>query len=223
MDPLWLLEKAYKKSRYHVGGEWQDQFRWCFGGDGGDGGGGGGEDSVDEGYATSQEAQDEADAAAAEAAEAAEAQSAAGRAGFEGWGVSGLPGADEAEDFGTGFIGLEDPETGFIDPASPVSDPNAGFSETFGITPGQAIAGLIDPSLIGLALAPLGLPVLGGVAASRGLSAVSDVTGLTGAVEEATGVDVTSGIVGQGLSAAGLARGGVVPLQSGIGSLYGRK
>ncbi len=59
MDALWLLEKAYKKSRHHVSGEWQDQFRWCFGGDGGDGGGG---DGVDEGEATSQEAQDEADA-----------------------------------------------------------------------------------------------------------------------------------------------------------------
>jgi len=40
MDALWLLEKAYKKSRHHVSGEWQDQFRWCFGGDGGDGDGG---------------------------------------------------------------------------------------------------------------------------------------------------------------------------------------
>jgi len=55
MDALWLLEKAYKKSRHHVSGEWQDQFRWCFGGDGGGGGGGGGE-GVDEGEATSQEA-----------------------------------------------------------------------------------------------------------------------------------------------------------------------
>jgi len=219
MDALWLLEKAYKKSRHHVGGEWQDQFRWCFGGDGGgDGGGGGG---VDEGEATSQDAQDEADANAAEAAEAAEAQSAAGRAGFEGWGVSGKEGPGETTDFSTGFIGLEDYETGFIDPASPVSDPNAGFSENFGVTPGQAFAGLIDPSPIGLATSVLGLGPLGGVIASQGLSALSDVTGLTGAVEDETDVNITGGIVGQATN--GYARGGAVPLQSGIGSLYGRK
>lgn len=217
MDALWLLEKAYKKSRHHVGGEWQDQFRWCFGGDGGGGADGGG---VDEGEATSQEAQDEADANAAEAAEAAEAQSAAGRAGFEGWGMSGKEGPGETTDFSTGFIGLEDYETGFVDPASPVSDPNAGFSANFGVTPGQAFAGLIDPSVVSLALAPLGLPALGGLVASNAISAIADVTGLTGAVEAETGVSITDGIAGQ---AGAYARGGVVPLQSGIGSLYGRK
>jgi hypothetical protein len=212
MDPLWLIEKAYKKTRHHVGGEWQDQFRWCFGGDGGGGSGGG--DSVDEGEPTSQEAQDEAD----EAAEAAASQSAEGRAGFNLSPQSGLPGPGETED-GLGFIGLEDPETGYIDPAGPLSS-TANFSETFGVTPGQALAGLVDPSPIGIATTVLGLGPIGGVLASRGLSAISDVTGLTGAVEAETGVDITSGIAGQ---AGAYARGGVVPLQSGIGSLYGRK
>lgn len=216
MDALWLLEKAYKKTRHHVGGEWQDQFRWCFGGDGGGGADGGG---VDEGAATSQEAQDEADNAAAEAEAAAEAQSAEGRAGFEGWGMSGREGPGETTDSYSGYIGVEDLETGFVDPASPVES-NASFSETFGKTPGQALAGLFDPSPIGLATSVLGLGPLGGVLASQGLSALSDVTGLTGAVEDETGVDVTGGIGGQ----MGLyARGGAVPLQNGIGSLYGRK
>ncbi len=217
MDSLTLLERSYRKSRHAVDGEWHDKFRWCFGGDGGDGGGDGG--GVDEGAATSQEAQDEADANAAEAAEAAEAQSAEGRAGFEGWGMSGKEGPSETTDSYSGFIGIEDPETGFVDPASPVES-NASFSETFGVTPSQALTGLIDPSIVSVALAPLGLPALTGLAVSQGVSALSDVTGFTNAAEEETGVSITGGLGGQ----MGLyARGGVVPLQSGIGSLYGRK
>ena len=226
MDSLTLLERSYRKSRHAVDGEWQDKFRWCFGGDGGPGGGG--EDSVDEGQPTSQAAQDEAD----EAAAAAAAQSAEGRAGFEGWGLSGLPGPGEEED-SFGYIGVADPETGYIDPAGPL-DSQASFSETFGKTPGQALAEALDPSLLGLVMAPitgpvttaLGLTGIPGLAASTGLSLgaskAADESGLTGAVKDATGgIDITGGIVGQATN--GYARGGPVRLQDGIGSLYGKR
>lgn len=225
MDSLTLLERSYRKSRHTVDGEWQDKFRWCFGGDGGGGGGEGG-DAVDEGEPTSQDAQDEADAAA----EAAAAQSDAGRAGFEGWGLSGLPGPGEEED-SFGYTGVPDYETGRVDPAANL-DSQASFSETFGRTPAEAIAGIADPSIFGLVMSPftsgltaaMGLSGLAGMAASTGLSAAAseaaDESGLTGAVEDATGVSITGGIGGQ----MGLyARGGPVRLQDGIGSLYGRR
>lgn len=218
MDSLTLLERSYRKSRHAVDGEWQDKFRWCFGGDGGPGGGG--EDSVDEGEPTSQAAQDEAD----EAAAAAAAQSAEGRAGFEGFGVSGLPGPGEEED-SFGYIGVADPETGLVDPAATL-DSQANFSETFGKTPAQAIAEIADPNIIALMAAPFtaGLTGIKGIAASTGINAalseLSDITGLTSAVEDETGVSLTGGIGGQ----MGLyARGGPVRLQDGIGSLYGKR
>lgn len=226
MDSLTLLERSYRKSRHAVDGEWHDKFRWCFGGDGGDGGGDGDGDAVDEGEPTSQDAQDEADDAAAAAA----AQSAAGQAGFAGWGLSGLPGPGEEED-SYGYTGIVDYETGLVDPAA-TPDSEANFSETFGFTPADALASIADPSVLGIALAPvtsgltaaMGLSGLTGIAASTGLSAAAseaaDQTGLTSAVEDATGVDITGGIGGQ----MGLyARGGPVRLQDGIGSLYGRR
>lgn len=224
MDSLTLLERSYRKSRHAVDGEWHDKFRWCFGGDGGGGDGDG--DAVDEGEPTSEEAQAEAD----EAAAAAAAQSDAGRAGFDGWGLSGLPGPGEEED-SHGYIGVVDYDTGLVDPAAtPASQAN--FSETFGMTPADAVASLADPSVLGLALSPftsgltaaMGLSGLTGMAAGAGLSAAAskaaDETGLTSAVEDATGISLTEGIGSQ----TGLyARGGPVRLQDGIGSLYGRR
>lgn len=224
MDSLTLLEKSYRKSRHAVDGEWHDKFRWCFGGDGGNDSG---NDSVDEGQPTSQAAQDEAD----EAAAAAAAQSAEGRAGFEGWGLPGTPAPGEEED-SFGYIGVADPETGYIDPAGPLNS-QASFSETFGKTPGQAIAGLLDPTIMSLALPPIAAPVIAAtgltglpaLAARMGLSLgaqkAADEAGVTGAVKEATGIDITGGIVGQVTN--GYASGGPVRLQDGIGSLYGKR
>jgi hypothetical protein len=224
MDSLTLLERSYRKSRHTVDGEWEDKFRWCFGGDGGGGGGDG--DGVDEGEPTSQDAQDEADAAAAAAA----AQSDAGRAGFEGWGLSGLPGPGEEED-SYGYTGVPDYETGRVDPAG-ILDSEANFSETFGRTPAEAVAELADPSILGLVMSPftsgltaaMGLSGLTGIAASTAMStAASEAanrSGLTGEVEGLTGVNITGPIGGQ----MGLyARGGPVRLQDGIGSLYGKR
>ena len=225
MDSLTLLERSYRKSRHAVDGEWHDKFRWCFGGDGGPGGPG--DDAVDEAAPTNAQAQAEAD----EAAAAAAAQSAEGRAGFEGFGVSGLPGPGEEED-DFGYIGTPDYDTGLVDPAATL-DSQAGFSETFGKTPGQALAEALDPSLLGLVMAPitgpvttaLGLTGIPGLVASTGLSLgaskAADEAGVTGAVEEATGIDITGGIVGQATN--GYARGGPVRLQDGIGSLYGKR
>lgn len=230
MDSLTLLERSYRKSRHAVDGEWQDKFRWCFGGDGGGGGGGG--DGVSTGGVDEAEATSAA-AAAEEAANAAaaEAQSEAGRAGFEGWGLPGTPGPGEEED-SFGYIGVADPETGLVDPAATL-DSQANFSETFGKTPGQALAEALDPSLLGLVMAPitgpvttaLGLTGIPGLVASTGLSLgaskAADEAGITGAVKDATGIDITGGIVGQATN--GYARGGPVRLQDGIGSLYGKR
>lgn len=188
----------------------------CLGGDGGGGDGGGGSDDLGGWDDIGND-----DTSAADAAASADAQSMA--SGFEGWGVSGLPGPGEEEDYGTGFIGVADPETGIVDPASTVS-PNMSFSEAFGVTPTDAVLSAVDPSILGraasFALGPagLGLNALTAGILSTGIVEAGKAVGLDEASKEATGLDVTSGTLGQLF-----ARGGPVRLQDGIGSLYGRR
>jgi hypothetical protein len=222
MDSLTLLEGSYRKSRHAVGGEWQDKFRWCFGGDGGDGGGDGDGGMDVDSLST--------DAPGKSADQAAMDEAASMQSGFAGFGLSGLPGPGEEED-SYGYTGVPDYETGRVDPAG-ILDSEANFSETFGRTPAEAVAELADPSILGLVMSPftsgltaaMGLSGLTGIAASTAMStAASEAanrSGLTGEVEGLTGVNITGPIGGQ----MGLyARGGPVRLQDGIGSLYGKR
>lgn len=236
MDSLTLLEGSYRKSRHTVDGEWQDKFRWCFGGDGGDGGGDGDGGMDVDSLSTDAPGMSAAEAEAAgmdvdslstdapgkSADQAAMDEAASMQSGFAGWGLSGLPGPGEEED-SYGYTGVPDYETGRVDPAG-LLDSEANFSETFGKTPAEALAEFADPSILGrvasLALGPagLGLNALTSGILSTGIVEAGKAAGLDEASKEATGIDVTSGTFGQLF-----ARGGPVRLQDGIGSLYGRR
>ena len=277
MDSLTLLEKSYKKSRFNVGGEWHDKFRWCFGGDGGGGGGG-------------DAAGFDASAMAANAA-AANAQAAAEQQGFAEFGGAqtaeqaaaeqeGLTSAaQDAFDMGrineTGLnqlgleLNVEDPTFATVQPRGPT----ATFADVR-----NTVADLLDPTPTGLlisALAPGVAPVTK-AALSLGANALARETGAAQAIQGATGINPAAGIIGQAAQQAGVVgpapspapsasrgfslegtldsifgptsmtqaeidatnrgyaedqapdvpnynKGGVVSLQSGIGSLYGRR
>jgi hypothetical protein len=268
MDPLWLIEKAYKKTRHHVGGEWQDQFRWCFGGDGGGSGGGG--EGEEAGYdigmsgldqAASAAAADEAaaDAAgfdasamAANAAAANAAAEAASVAGFAEFGGAQTTGQAEAEQEGLSSAAQDAFDMGVIDEIGlnqlglelNVEDPAFPTVQTMG--PTATVTDLSNFALTGLDIspiqaltAPLGIP-FAGVATNKAAEALGAPETMTTGILSQLGVnydpvglpDFTNTMSQAELDAeqeaqdaanASMARGGVVRLQNGIGSLYGRK
>ena len=276
MDSLTLLEKSYRKSRHAVDGEWQDKFRWCFGGDGGGGGGGGGE-GQEAGYDVGMSAADQAasaaaaDAAAADASgfdasamaanaaaanAAAEAASVAGFSAFGGAQTSEQAEAEQAglasaakdafdlgriDEFGLDKLGLS---LNVEDPAFPTVE-QRGPTMSAADAKGLALSGL-DPSALTLAsflaqrAVDVAVPGLGfalNTAADQlGLNNLSTGLGkLSGLVDyEAPGLsnlgyntmteaDLAAEQEAQDAFNAQMAEGGVVRLQSGIGSLYGKR
>ena len=239
MDSLTLLERSYRKSRHAVDGEWHDKFRWCFGGDGG---GGGGADAS--GFDASAMA---ANAAAANAA--AEAASVAGFSAFGGAQTSeqeaaeqeGLTSAaQDAFDMGrideTGLneLGLE---VNMEDPAFPTVEP-MGPTATLTDLSNFALTGL-DFSPLQALTTPVGIP-FAGLAVNEAAKELGAPKSLTSGISSQAGVtydpfslpDFTNTMSPEALAAeqrdqeafnAQMAEGGVVRLQSGIGSLYGKR
>jgi len=277
MDSLTLLERSYRKSRHAVDGEWQDKFRWCFGGDGGGGGGGGGE-GQEAGYDVGMSATDQAasaaaaDAAAADASgfdasamaanaaaanAAAEAASVAGFSAFGGAQTSEQEAAEQAgltsaaqdafdmgviDEFGLDKLGLslnvEDPAFPTVEQRGPTmsaADAKGLALSALDLSPID-LASLLAQRTLDVAVPGLGF-ALNTAADQLGLNNLS--TGLgkqTGALdyEAPTGLfssftntmteaDLAAEQEAQDAFNAQMAEGGVVRLQSGIGSLYGKR
>ena len=270
MDSLTLLEKSFKKSRFNVGGEWHDKFRWCFGGDGGGGGGG---DAA--GFDASAMA---ANAAAANAQAAAEQQ---GFAEFGGAQTSEQAAAEQQgfesavqDAFSSGVIGEQGLDAlGFEQDPQTMAIQEKGPTATFADVR-NTVADLLDPTPISLltsVLAP-GIGPIARTGISLGANALARETGAAQAIQGATGINPAEGIIGQAAQQAGVVgsapsasqgfslentldsifgptsmtqaeidatnrgyaedqapdvpnynKGGVVSLQSGIGSLYGKR
>lgn len=279
MDSLTLLERSYRKSRHAVDGEWQDKFRWCFGGDGGGGGGGGGE-GQEAGYDVGMSATDQAASAAAADAAAADASGfdasamaanaaaanaaaeAASVAGFSAFGGAQTSEQEAAEQAGLTSAAQDAFDMGRIDEfgldrlglSLNVEDPTFPTVEQRGPTMSAADAK-------GLALSSLDLSPMNLVSFLAQRAADVTVPGLGFALNTAadqlglnkgftTGVGKQAGVLDyeapEGLFSnlgyntmspedlaaeqeaqdafnAQMAEGGVVRLQSGIGSLYGKR
>lgn len=278
MDSLTLLEGSYRKSRHTVDGEWQDKFRWCFGGDGGGGGGGGGE-GQEAGYDVGMSATDQAASAAAADAAAADASGfdasamaanaaaanaaaeAASVAGFSAFGGAQTSEQAAAEQAGLASAAQDAFDMGVIDEAGldklglslNVEDPAFPTVEQRG--PTMSLDDVKGLALSTLDLSPMGLFSLLAQRAADvtvpglgiALNAAADQLGLdslsTGVAKQAgaldydapTGLfsdlgyntmspaDLAAEQEAQDAFNAQMAEGGVVRLQNGIGSLYGRR
>jgi hypothetical protein len=277
MDSLTLLERSYRKSRHTVDGEWEDKFRWCFGGDGGGGGGGGEGEAAgyDVGFSATDQAASAAaaDAAAADAsgcdASAMAANAAAANAAAEAASVAGFSefgGAQTSEQAAAEQAGLASAaqdafDMGVIDEAGldklglslNVEDPAFPTVEQRGPTmslddaKGLALSGLdlspmdlasflaqrtLDVAVPGLGFAlntaadQLGLNSLStGLGKQAGALDYDAPTGLFSDLgyNTMTEADLAAEQAAQDDYTSQMARGGVVRLQSGIGSLYGKR
>jgi hypothetical protein len=196
MDSLTLLEKSYKKSRFNVGGEWHDKFRWCYGGDGGGDGGDAAADFDAMNAQAAAEQQGFAEFAGAQTGEQAAAEQQGFESAVQDAFSSGVIGEQDLD-----ALGFEQDPTGQQTLAIQAKGPTATFADVR-----NTVADLLDPtplSLLTNVLAP-GIGPVARTAISLGANALAKETGAAQAVQGATGINPAEGIIGQAAQQAGV-------------------